>query len=177
MSICVSFIGEIEDLNKKIFHFNSSQTIESILKTFLKETNSKMSLDLNDIIFIFGGKILNKNNFLHKNISEVFKHQRYNKIKIIDTNEIIYNWTPNADSFIKFDDYKNYFISLHKKLSEFFNENYSNLSYNDSYKNNFINFINSMNIDGKSYIIDWVNKIKTGTVEEYIQVYTGEDPI
>ena len=91
MSIYVSFIGEYEDLNKKIFHFNSSQTIESILKTFLKETNSKMSLDLNDIIFIFGGKILNKNNFLHKNISEVFKHQRYNKIKIIDTNEIIYN--------------------------------------------------------------------------------------
>ena len=177
MSIYVSFIGEYEDLNKKIFHFNRSQTIESMLKTFLEETHSKMSLDIKDILFIFGGKILNKDNFLHINISKVFKYQRYIKIKIIDTNEIIYNGTPNADSFIKFGDYKNYFISLHKKLSEFFNENYSNLSYNDLYKNNFINFINSMNIDGKSYIIDWVNKIKTGTVEEYIQAYTGETPL
>ena len=137
MSICVSFIGEYEDLNKKIFHFNRSQTIESMLKTFLEETHSKMSLDIKDILFIFGGKILNKDNFLHINISKVFKYQRYIKIKIIDTNEIIYNGTPNADSFIKFDDYKNYFISLHKKLSEFFNENYSNLSYNDSYKINY----------------------------------------
>ena len=43
---------------------------------------------------------------------------------------------PIADTFINFQDYKTYFISLHKKLSEFFDDNYSNLNYDITYKHN-----------------------------------------
>lgn len=82
-----------------------------------------------------------------------------------------------TSGFILFEDYKSYFILLHKKLSEFFDENYSSLSYKSSHKQNFINFINSKNIKEKNKIIEWVNSINSGTVSEFIQAYTGETPL
>ena len=84
---------------------------------------------------------------------------------------------PLVDTFINFEDYKNYFIDLHEKLSGFFDENYSNLKYDYSYKQTFLNYINSKDIDEKSSIEEWVNKINSGTVQEFIQAYTGETPL
>lgn len=84
---------------------------------------------------------------------------------------------PLVDTFINFEDYKNYFIELHEKLSEFFDENYSNLKYGYKYKQNFLNYINSKDIEQKSSIEEWVNKINSGTVQEFIQAYTGETPL
>ena len=96
---------------------------------------------------------------------------------MIDTSNMLCAGGPIVESFINFNDYKSYFISLHKKLAEFFNENYSNMNYDDTYKNNFINFINAQNIDNKSQIIRWINEVKSGTVTEFIQAYTGETPL
>ena len=66
---------------------------------------------------------------------------------------------PIADTFINFEDYKTYLISLHKKLSEFFDENYSDLNYDNTYKENFIDFIKSLDVDKKSRIIQFVARI------------------
>lgn len=126
---------------------------------------------------MFKGKVLNKGPNLNKRIREIFKHNKDIKIRVIDTNNIICAGGPIAESFIIFNEYKSYFISLHKKIAEFFNENYSNMSYDDTYKNNFINFINSQNIDNKGQIIRWINEVKSGTVTEFIQAYTGETPL
>ena len=84
---------------------------------------------------------------------------------------------PLVDTFINFEDYKNYYIDLHEKLSDFFDENYSNLKYDYTYKQTFLNYINSKDIDKKSSIEEWVNKINSGTVQEFIQAYTGETPL
>ena len=81
------------------------------------------------------------------------------------------------NNFISFEDYKNGFIYLHKILSEFFDENYSNLNYQYEYKQYFINFLNSKNIDEKSSIIEWASRINTGTINEFILAYTGETPL
>ena len=169
---------EYEDINEKLYEFNGERTVESMLLTFLKNTKSIITLDPVKIIFLFRGKIiLNKDDdSLKKAIKAIFKHYYNVSLRVIDTYSI-YNTTPIADTFIKFDDYKYYFISLHKKLSEFFDENYSNLNYEYTYKNNFINFIKSMDINGKETIIEWVNKVYSGTVQEFIQAYTGETPL
>ena len=83
------------------------------------------------------------------------------------------NFIYTSNSFIIFFDYQNHFISLHKKLSEFFDVNYSNLSYDYKYKQIFIDF-NSSNVEEKSTIVQYVNKINSGTVQEFIEAYTGE---
>ena len=51
------------------------------------------------------------------------------------------------------------------------------LKYDYSYKQTFLNYINSKDIDEKSSIEEWVNKINSGTVQEFIQAYTGETPL
>lgn len=66
---------------------------------------------------------------------------------------------------------------MHKKLSESFNENYLDLNNKEEYKKNFLEFINSENISNKNEIIEWANKINSGTIQEFIQVYTEETPL
>jgi hypothetical protein len=114
-----------------------------------------------------------KNEIKKKNISPLFDtFINFKDLKTIK--KIIY---PLGGTFIDFEDYKNYFIELHLKLSEFFDENYSNLKYEYTYKQNFLNYINSKDIDQKNSIEEWVNKINSGTVKEFIQAYTGETPL
>ena len=45
----------------------------------------------------------------------------------------------------------------------------------DDYKNNFINFINKSDVDDKEYAIKLINDVKTGSVKEFIEAYTGEN--
>ena len=171
----VRFISRFK-LNDKIFQFNKLITIESMLKTFLKLINLNISLDPKDIIFMYNSRILNTEKYLHKKVSDIFRnvYGNYN-IKVIECGNIVCK--PSiGDTFIKFEDYKCYFKLLHKKISEFFDEYYSDLKDEYLYKNNFINFINSLNIDkkDKDTIINGINKIKLGTAQEFIKVYTGE---
>ena len=162
---------------RNFFQFEGETTIEEMLLTFLKNSNSKVTLDPSEISFIFKSKILNTNKFLKKKIKDIFKSPNTCNIKVIETSNILMAGIPVADSFINFEDYKSHFINLHKKISEFFDENYSNLNYDETYKQNFVDFINSMDIEQKYTIIQWVDKINSGTVQEFIQAYTGETPL
>jgi hypothetical protein len=100
------------------------------------------------------------------NFSSIFDYLSDSSIK--DDSTIIGN------KFITFEDYKSDYINFHKKLAEYFNENYNDLGYDSSYKNKFIDFINSSNVEDKSDIIRWVNKVSSGTVKQFIEAYTGE---
>ena len=115
---------------------------------------------------------------------------KYPKIKNVVNNfsEVLNNLTPSlisgdsqiiANKFITFDNYINDYIGLHKSLSYFFNENYKDLEYKSSYKQQFIDFINNSNIEDnhKDNIIFWVNRVTSGTVKEFIEAYTGETPL
>ena len=178
-SIYVKFETTYEDSNYKFYSFDIETTIESMLLTFLNNTNSKITLDPAKIAFFYLERFLNQKNsdFLKKKIKDVLRIQKnICKIRVIDIANIM-KCPPIADTFINFGDYKTYFISLHQKLSEFFDEKYSNLNYDRTYKQNFINFIKSMDIDGKNSIIPWVNNINSWTAQEFIQAYTGETPL
>ena len=71
----VNFITEYEDMNRKNYEFNEQITIESMLKTFLRNTNSTITLEPHLISFIYHSKILNSNRFLNKQLREVFKRE------------------------------------------------------------------------------------------------------
>jgi hypothetical protein len=112
---------------------------------------------------------------------------KYSKIKSVlnDFSSIFDNLSSNnsvlkdskiiQSKFITFDDYKNNYISFHKSLAYFFNTNYYQMEYSSSYRNNFINFINKSDVDDKEYAIKLINDVKTGSVKEFIEAYTGEN--
>ena len=79
-----------------------------------------------------------------------------------------------GNKVITFDDYSNIYYKFHKKLAEFFNENYCNFNYSSKYKNIFLNFIDSIDIEDKGNIKYFVNRVSSGTVQEFIEAYTGE---
>ena len=110
------FISKRDDLKRKLYVFNISVTIESMLKTFLKEFNSKIPLDQKYIIFTYNSKILNSEKYLHKKVSDVFENgNRDNFIKVSECGNIVYK--PSiGDTFIKFEDYKCYFKLLYKNI-------------------------------------------------------------
>ena len=78
-----------ENINFKAFEYNTSCLIEDMLKDFLKKTNSKDTLDANDISFMFSGKILNKGDNLKKTVGQIFKKSSIIPIKVTDTNDVI----------------------------------------------------------------------------------------
>ncbi len=77
-----------ENINLKIFEYNNSCLIEDMLKDFLKKTNSKDTLDVTDISFMFSGKILNKGDNLKKTVGQVFKRSNI-PIQVTDTKDVI----------------------------------------------------------------------------------------
>ena len=85
-SVLVNFSGEF---GKKQFEFDQSITVETMLKTFLNETNSRLTLEPGEITFAFKMKILNNPNFLNKSLSEVFRSGNRNDIKIMDCAGVI----------------------------------------------------------------------------------------
>ena len=78
-----------EDINKKIFEFDTTLTIENMLLDFLGKTNSKMTLDPKQITFLFAGRVINQENDLKKTVGEIFKKKNNIPIKVIDTNDVI----------------------------------------------------------------------------------------
>ena len=64
---------------------------------------------------------------------------------------------------------------LHKKLSYFFNTSYNDVYYDSTYKNIFIEFIKNSEIDLKKDAIDLINGVTEGTVDQFIDAYTGEN--
>ena len=93
---------------------------------------------------------------------------------IISNNSVL-NYQIIPCKFITFDDYKSNYISLHKKLSYFFNTSYNDVYYDSTYKNIFIEFIKNSEIDLKKDAIDLINGVTEGTVDQFIDAYTGEN--
>ena len=173
MTIYIKFI--LDNSDEKIFEFDESITVESMLKSFLEKTNSKINLDPQYVTFMYNCIILNNYNNLHKKISEVFKGKGHVRIKIINKSKES-NSVPLADPFITFNDYNNYFIFFHRKLSEFFKENYSSPCFDSTYKNIFINFLKTEDIREKEPIINCVNKM-SGEAYEFVRLYTGNNSL
>ena len=82
----VKFVGLL--LDEKTMLFDQSITVDSMLKTFLNETNSPLFLDTEKILFMFKGRVLNMPKFLNKNLSEVFKSDKA-IIKVTDCDNMV----------------------------------------------------------------------------------------
>ena len=79
-----------DNVYERIFKYESSCQIEDMLIQFLKETHSIITLNTDDIVFLFGPRILNKMPTLKKTVGEIFKDGNCrNIIKVIDNNAII----------------------------------------------------------------------------------------
>ena len=111
---------------------------------------------------------------------------KYGKIKAVINNfdNIFDNLISNSSlmnskliqsKFITFNDYKDNYISLHKKLAYFFVTSYNKVYYDSNYRNIFIEYINNSDIDLKSEAIKLLNDVVSGTVGEFIAAYTGEN--
>ena len=91
------------------------------------------------------------------------------------SNSSLLNSKIMQSKFITFNDYKNNYISLHKKISYFFNTNYNEVYYDSTYRNIFIEYINNSDIDLKNEAIKLLNGVKSGKIREFIVAYTGEN--
>ena len=80
--------NERPEIQKKTFEFDETCTIKEMLIDFLRKTNSKIILDMAQISFMYGVKILNQEKFFNKKIKELFKVEN-KPIKIIDANGIV----------------------------------------------------------------------------------------
>ena len=89
MTKVLKFRTDDENINFKAFEYNNSCLIEDMLKDFLKKTNSKDTLDIKDISFMFNGKILNKGDILKKTVGQVFRTSSNIPIRVRDTNDVI----------------------------------------------------------------------------------------
>ncbi len=85
----IKFKTNDENINKRIFKYDTSLTIEDMLLDFLRKTNSKMILDPNQISFLFKALLINKKENLQKKVGEVFRSTHNIAINVIDTNYII----------------------------------------------------------------------------------------
>ena len=77
----------IEESLEKTFEYEESCTIKEMLEDFLRQTHSRMTLNPEEIIFVYKYIILNnKEGYLNKTLKEVFKAQEKYliRIKVID---------------------------------------------------------------------------------------------
>ena len=74
----------------KTIQYDRNQTIESLLNTFLVETNSIKTLDTTKIYFMYNSSIINNKNKLQKKIKDIFKNSSNEfKINVTDTEGVI----------------------------------------------------------------------------------------
>ena len=76
------------DIEKKIYQYDLSWTIEQMLYDFLQKTNSKKTLDTDKICFVYGG-ILNTEKFLNKTVEQVFKSRNNVAVLVKDTADVV----------------------------------------------------------------------------------------
>ena len=100
--------------------------------------------------------------------SEIFEKVNSNKSVLNDSSII-------GSKFITFKDYKDNYIKLHSGLSSFFNTSYKKMKYDSHHRNIFIEFIKNSDIDHKKDAIGFLERVKNGTVSEFIEAYTGEN--
>ena len=86
--ISIKFDTNLENINKQLFVFDPSLTVKEMLQIFLKDTQSKSELNLDQIQFVFKGKILNSPQFLDKHLRDIFRFSNH-KIKVWDSKNII----------------------------------------------------------------------------------------
>ena len=89
MTLYLKFKTNDETINSKLFQFDGGMTVKAMLESFLKQTNSKMTLNPDDIAFQYGAIILNKQEQLNKVISSVFTAKKNTPIRVQDVNNVI----------------------------------------------------------------------------------------
>ena len=89
MDIYLQFKTTDEIINKKTFTFKGTITVEEMLKSFLSQTNSKMTLKTKKIVFQYGSYILNNNDNKNKVINTIFKSNKNTKIRVQDMSAVI----------------------------------------------------------------------------------------
>ena len=77
---------DFEDINKQCFEYDGNLTIKEMLLDFLSKTNSRLTLDINEINFINRGNMLNSKDRLSKNISKIFR-MKMNIIKVVEASQ------------------------------------------------------------------------------------------
>ena len=86
----VKFVGSISVNFNRDYKDVNDITIEELLKKYLSETNSKISLNPEDITFMFGNKILNKYpNILKTKVGDYRWRNEMPTIKVIDNSDIL----------------------------------------------------------------------------------------
>lgn len=86
----LKFNVEENNIKNRLFIFDYDSTFESILKQFLRESNSKMVLNPNKIQFLCKSKMLNSDEMIHTKASSFFKilNNSYT-VQVFDANNII----------------------------------------------------------------------------------------
>ena len=79
----IKFDTDNEEINKKVYEYNPELTMKELLESFLRETNSRTEAKVEDIQFIYKGKILNSPEFQAKKAKEIFRFQNH-KVKVWD---------------------------------------------------------------------------------------------
>ena len=78
---------DFEDINKQCYEYDGNLTIKEMLLDFLSKTNSRLTLDINEINFINRGNILNRKDRLSKNISKIFGMKVVDTIRVVETSQ------------------------------------------------------------------------------------------
>ena len=71
-TIQLKFKTIYEDINSRIFFYDTSLTIKEMLLDFLDKTNSKKILNPDDISFLFKSIIINKKDSINKKVGDIF---------------------------------------------------------------------------------------------------------
>ena len=89
MTFYLRFNTANQIINKRIFSYNGSCLVEDMLKNFLLTTNSILTLNANDISFLWKAELINKDKNLKKTVKSFFKNIHEPIIQVIDTSHII----------------------------------------------------------------------------------------
>ena len=84
----IKFKYDDDEENSKTIEIEIKSTIESLLKRYLVETNSKIILDHKQIMFMYGTQILNTPKSINSRIEQIFNRQK-RTVVVMDSNKII----------------------------------------------------------------------------------------
>jgi len=76
MSTKIKINFKFDENEIKSINFDIKITVKEMLTKYLEETVSIKSLNTNDILFIYGGLILNTQNLINESIEKVFNRQK-----------------------------------------------------------------------------------------------------
>ena len=89
-TVKLKFNTEINSIREKIFTYDCEMTIENLLNSFLRETNSIHNLNSKSIQFVYKSKIINSDGFLKKKAKEIFRFlDQTNLVQVYDSQNII----------------------------------------------------------------------------------------